>query len=88
MNLGLNASLKRDMKILKIITKLYPRRTEKKFIYNVKIQKKKYLEMIENRFISTLIPLSKKQIVQGIQEISLKYNSMLKFKDKLICIIL
>ena len=88
MNLGLNASLKRDIKILKIITKLYPRRTEKKFIYNVKIQKKKYLEMIENRFISTLIPLSKKQIVQGIQEISLKYNSMLKFKDKLICIIL
>ena len=88
MNLGLNASLKRDIKILKIIAKLYPRRTEKKFIYNVKIQKKKYLEMIENRYISTLIPLSKKQIVQGIQEISSKYKSMLRFKDKLICIIL
>ncbi len=88
MNLGLNASLKRDMKILKIITKLYPRRTKKKFVYNVKIQKKKYLEMIENRYISTLIPLSKKQLIQGIKEINLKYKSILRFKDKLICIIL
>ena len=88
MNLGLNASLKRDMKILKIITKLYPRRIQKKFVYNVKIQKKKYLEMIENRYISTLIPLSKKQLIQGIQEINSKYKSILRFKDKLICIIL
>ncbi len=88
MNLGLNASLKRDMKILKIITKLYPRRTKKKFVYNVKIKKKKYLEMIENRYISTLIPLSKKQLIQGIKEINLKYKSILRFKDKLICIIL
>ena len=88
MNLGLNASLKRDMKILKIITKLYPRRIQKKFVYNVKIQKKKYLEMIENRYISTLIPLSKKQLIQGIKEINLKYKSILRFKDKLICIIL
>ena len=84
----LNQSLQRDKKILKIITKLYPRRTKKKFVYNVKIQKKKYLEMIENRYISTLIPLSKKQLIQGIQEINSKYKSILRFKDKLICIIL
>ena len=84
----LNQSLQRDMKILKIITKLYPRRIQKKFVYNVKIQKKKYLEMIENRYISTLIPLSKKQIIQGVQEINSKYKSILRFKDKLICIIL
>mgnify|MGYP001395275026 CR=1 FL=1 len=88
MNLGLNRSLKRDIKILKIITKLYPRRMKKRFIYNVKIQKKKYLEMIRNRYISILIPLSKKQITLGIQEISSKYNNLLKFNDKLICIII
>ena len=56
----LNKSLKRDKKILKIITKLYPYRIKKKFIFNVKIGKKKYLDMIKNRYISTLIPLSKK----------------------------
>ena len=88
MNYGLDKSLKRDMRILKIITKLYPKRIKKKFVYNVKIKKKKYLEMIKNRYISTLIPLSKKQLVLGIQEINSKYKNILRFKDKLICIIL
>ena len=84
----LNKSLKRDKKILNIITKLYPHRIKKKFIFNVKIGKKKYLDMIKNKYISTLIPLSKKQLIQGTQEIELKYNNELRFKDKLICIIL
>ena len=44
--------------------------------------------MIKNRYISTLISLSKKQIYCGIQEINQKYKNTLKFKDKLICIIL
>ena len=88
MKLKLNKSLQRDKKILKIITKLHPNRIKKKFIFNVKIDKKKYLKMIENRYISTLIPLSKKQLNEGIQEIELRYKDVLKFKDKLICIIL
>ena len=88
MNYRLDKSLKRDMRILKIITKLYPKRIKKKFVYNVEIKKKKYLEMIKNRYISTLIPLSKKQLVLGLQEINSKYKNILRFKDKLICIIL
>jgi len=84
----LNQSLQRDRKILKIITNLYPYRIKKKFIFNVKISKKKYLKMIKSRYISTLIPFSKKQLDQGIQEIEIKYKNVLKFKDKLICIIL
>ena len=58
----LNKSLQRDKKILKIIKNLYPHFIKKKFIFNVKIEKKKYLDMIKNRYISTLISLSKKQI--------------------------
>ena len=88
MKIKLNNSLKRDKKILRIITKIFPYRNKKKFIYNVKINKKKYLEMIRNRYISTLIPFTKKQLLKGIQEISNKHRDMLKFKDKLICIIL
>ena len=84
----LNKSLQRDKKILKIIKNLYPHFIKKKFIFNVKITKKKYLDMIKNRYISTLIPLSKKQIDQGIQEIEQRYKNILRFKDKLICIIL
>ena len=84
----LNQSLQRDKKILKIITNLYPHRIRRKFIFNVKISKKKYLEMIKNRYISTLIPFSKKQIDQGIEEIKLRYKNVLIFRDKLICIIL
>ena len=60
----------------------------KKFIFKVKIDKKKYLDMIKKRYISTLIPLSKKQLILGTQEIETKYRNLLRFKDKLICIIL
>ena len=88
MKLKLSRSLMRDKKILKIITNLYPQRIQKRFIFEVKISKKKYLDMVKNRYISTLIPLSKKQISQGIQEIDYSYKNKLKFKDKLNCIIL
>ncbi len=88
MKLKLNNSLKRDKKIFNIIKNLYPHRIKKKFVFNVKISKKKYLAMIKKRYISTLIPLSKKQLAQGIQEINLNYKNELKFKDKLTCIIL
>ena len=84
----LNQSLQRDKKILKIITNLYPQRVKKNFIFNVKISKKKYIEMIKSRYISTLIPLSKKQLDQGVEEIELRYKNILRFKDKLICIFL
>ena len=84
----LTKSLKRDKKILELISKIFPHRSQKRFIYSVKINKKKYLEMIKNRYISTLIPLSEKQLLRGIQEIRTKYKDKLKFRDKLICIIL
>ena len=40
--------------------------------------------MIENKFISIL----KKEISKGIFEINHKYQNTIKFKDKLICMIL
>jgi len=82
-------SLKRDKKILEIITKLYPHRIKKKFTYKVEIFKEKYLKMIQNRYISTLLSLSKKEILKGMVEINLKYKSnIIRFNDKLICIII
>ena len=84
----LNKSLKRDQKILRLINDLYPGGLSKTFSFKVKISRQKYVEMIKNRYISTLIPLSEKQLLRGIREIRTKYKDKLKFKDKLICIIL
>ena len=84
----LQVSLKRDQRILEFITKLYSPIIIKKFVFNVKIPKKKYLEMIKNRYISTLLKFSTKEILEGVDEINLKYKKVLKFKDKLKCIII
>ncbi len=88
MKLRLNKSLKRDNEVLKLITRLYPKRKRKNFIYKVKINKKKYLTMIENRYISILLPLSKNEILEGIEEINYKYKNYIQFRDKLDCFIL
>ena len=88
MKIRLNKSLKRDNKVLKLITRLYPQRKRKNFIYKVKINKKKYLTMIENKYISILLPLSKREILEGIEEINYKYKNYIQFRDKLDCFVL
>ena len=88
MNKKLKASLKKDERMIKFISKLFPRRVIKKFNFDVKISKKKYLEMIKKRYISTLLKFSPKEILEGIIEIRLKYKKILRFKDKLKCIII
>ena len=81
-------SLKRDKKILKIISDLNLVKIKKNFIYNVKISKNDYLDMIRKRFISILLTMSKKDLYKGIDQFDSKYGKSLKFKDKLNCIIL
>jgi len=88
MKIRLSQSLKKDKKILILISKLYPKRILKKFFYKVKIKKKTYINMISKRFISTLLYLNDKQIDAGIKEIDSKFNKNFKFLDKLVCIII
>ena len=88
MKIKLLNSLRTDKKILKLIKKTYPYSTKKKFVYKVNIIKKDYLKMIKKRYISTLLPLTKKELLKGIEEIDLKYKRYIKFNDKLTCIIL
>ena len=87
MKIKLTKSLTKDKKILNLIAKLYPYK-KSKFIYKVNINKKKYLEMIERRYISILLSLTKKELQIGINEINFKYKKNIKFSDKLICITL
>jgi flagellar motor component MotA len=84
----LQQSLKRDEVLFQLIKKYNPNLTIKKFIFRVKISKNKYLQMIKNRYISTLLNLTEKQIKNGLNEIDNKYKKKLNFKDQLICLII
>ena len=84
----LENSLIRDKKIIKFLSKLYPKNKKRKFSFKVKMSKDKYLEMIKNKYISTLLNLNSEQIFKGIEEISCKYKKKINFNDKLICLIL
>ena len=87
MKTKLTKSLKRDKEILKLITKLYPCK-KSKFFYKVIINKKKYLKMIQSRYISTLMYLTNQELQKGMNEIFHKYKKNIKFTDKLICVTL
>jgi len=84
----LKNSLKKDEKLFNLILKNKAKMNVKKFTYEVQILKSKYLQMIRNRYISTLLNFTDKQIKDGIIEIKNDYGNVLKFKDRLICYIL
>ena len=44
--------------------------------------------MIKKKYISTLLSFNEKQIADGLIEIKNKYKNELKFKDRLICLII
>jgi cyclopropane fatty-acyl-phospholipid synthase-like methyltransferase len=88
MNKKLNISLKKDEKLFNLILKNQNKFVIKKFTFDVKILKTKYLQMIQKRYISTLLNFSNKQINEGLNEIKKDYGKVLKFKDRLICYIL
>ena len=81
-------SLSKDEKIFNLILKNESKAIVKKFIYEVRILKIKYLQMIKDRYISKLLNFTDKQIKNGIVEIKNDYGNLLKFKDRLICFII
>jgi hypothetical protein len=54
-----------------------------KKLLQLNIKKNIYLKMIKQRFISTLLKFSSLQILNGINEINLKYKKNILFNDKL-----
>ena len=84
----LKKSLRKDKQIFDLIIGIFPNLLTKYFIFNVKIKKNKYLIMIRNRYISTLLGFTDKQIDNGLNEINDKYKKELIFKDRLICFII
>ena len=84
----LKKSLNRDKKIIKFILNLNFKALTKIFSFKVNITKKKYVKMIENRYISILLSFKSKEINKGIKEINDKFKKNIIFSDKLICLIL
>ena len=83
----LDASLRKDEQILVLIKKNLKSFEKQKFTYKAVVKKNDYMKMIKNRFISCLITLSKKEILEGIREINVKFKALIKFGDTLECII-
>ena len=83
----LQLSLSRDKKIINLIMNTN-KSIIKNFIYKVKIKKQKYLKMIKDRYISTLLNFTLNDIQIGFDEIKLKFKNEIKFQDKLKCIII
>jgi len=84
----LNQSFKRDIIIWNKILRLSIKKSTSKFIFKVKVKKNSYLNMIKQRYISTLLNFNSVQILNGVNEINLKYKKNIIFNDKLNCIIL
>ena len=84
----LKLSLKRDKKIIRLISKNYSLINMRKFLFKVKISKNEYIKMIKNRYISILSSLNSDEISNGIDEINYRYKKLISFNDKLICLIL
>jgi ubiquinone/menaquinone biosynthesis C-methylase UbiE len=87
MNEKIQQSLSRDKKIVNLIMNTN-KSIIKKFIYKVKIKKQKYLKMVKDRYISTLLDFTLNDIQIGCEEIKLKFKNEIKFRDKLKCIII
>ena len=82
----LNRGLKRDSRMLKSACKILENNKIDKFRFKVSITKKKYIQMLDQKYISCLVNLSKAQIIKGINEIKDTYPNKISFTDILICI--
>jgi ubiquinone/menaquinone biosynthesis C-methylase UbiE len=83
----LQISFNKEAIIKNNILKFMKKKTITKFNFKVNIKKRIYINMIKQRYISSLLSLKNDQILRGIKEINIKYKSNIIFKDKLNCVI-
>lgn len=81
-------SLNRNKKIIDLILKANPKTILKKYVFKAEVYKKKYINMIRKRYISILLNLNSNQIEKGVNEINFNYKNVIKFNDKLVCLII
>ena len=84
----LKKALIRDKEIIRSISYLFNGKLIRGFSYKVKISRKKYMEMINSKYISVLLGMSQKTIFSGLNQIKRKYKKQISFEDRLICLVL
>ena len=82
----LNRGLLRDSKMLTTTSKLLIDYQIDIFKFKVSMTKDKYIQMLQQRYISCLVNLNKDQIRNGIKEIKKLFSKKINFMDKLISI--
>ena len=82
----LNRGLKRDSRMLTTTSKLLIDYQIDIFKFKVSMTKDKYIQMLQQRYISCLVNLNKNQISNGIKEIKKLFSKKINFIDKLISI--
>ena len=82
----LQVSFNKEAIIRKNILRFKKKKTITEFNFKVIIKKRIYLNMIKQRYISSLLNLNKNQILKGIKEVNSKYKNNMIFNDKLNCI--
>jgi len=82
----LNRGLERDSRMLTTTSKLLIDYQIDIFKFRVSMTKDKYIQMLQQRYISCLVNLNKDQISNGIKEIKKLFNKKINFIDKLISI--
>ena len=82
----LNRGLKRDSRMLTTTSKLLIDCQIDIFKFKVSMTKDKYIQMLQQRYISCLVNLNTDQISNGIKEIKKLFSKKINFMDKLISI--
>ena len=82
----LNRGLERDSRMLSTTSKLLINYQIDIFKFKVSITKYKYIQMLQQRYISCLVNLNTDQISNGIKEIKKLFTKKINFIDKLISI--
>ena len=83
----LQVSFNKEDIIRKNILRFKKKKTITEFNFKVNIKKRIYLNMIKQRYISSLLNLNNNQILKGMKEVDSKYKNNMTFNDKLNCII-
>ena len=82
----LNRGLERDSRMLTTTSKILIDYQIDIFKFKVSMTKNKYIQMLQQKYISCLVNLNKDQIRNGIKEIKKLFSKKINFMDKLISI--
>ncbi|MDC0472408.1 class I SAM-dependent methyltransferase [Pelagibacteraceae bacterium] len=87
MNTCFKKSIEYDKTIFKEIKKILKKISINHLSYKVVVLRNTYVKMLKKRYISCLLKMTDKELIEGAKEIKLTHNKRITFCDKLTCVI-